>query len=162
MNVEHLMSHDIETCTPEATLSDASMIMWRRDCGIVPVAQTPGGRFLGVITDRDICIATATRNRAPSAIRVKDVMAPRAFACAPGDKIRTALHRMSEAQVRRLPVVDNDGRVVGMLSLNDLALAAEENLARGAEGVTYADVVGVLKAVSAHRTPAPAIAGTRR
>ncbi|MGE5174986.1 MAG: CBS domain-containing protein [Hyphomicrobiales bacterium] len=150
MNVEHLMQRAVETCTPETTLTDASMVMWRRDCGFVPVVEQREGRLVGIVTDRDICMATATRHLAPDAIRVEDVMTRGGITCAPGESIHAAAHRMAESQVRRLPVIDLDRRVVGILSLNDLALSCEPTRGR-AEGLSYADVMGVLKAVSAHR-----------
>jgi CBS domain-containing protein len=130
------------------------MIMWRRDCGFVPVAESPGGRFLGVITDRDICIATATKHVSPDSVPVGTVMNRRAITCTPSDEVRTAMNRMSEAQVRRLPVLDKQGRLSGILTLNDLALAAERTTRRADESVSYADVMGVLRGVSAHRLPA--------
>ncbi len=153
MKVEHLMTRDVESCTPEATLAQAAMIMWRRDCGFVPVAESPGGRFLGVITDRDICMATATKHVSPDLVPVATVMNRRAITCAPTDDVRIAMTRMNEGQVRRLPVLDKQGRLSGILTLNDLALAAERTARRVDESVSYGDVMGVLRAVSAHRLP---------
>jgi CBS domain-containing protein len=153
MKVEHLMTRDVESCTPEATLAQAAMIMWRRDCGFVPVAESPGGRFLGVITDRDICMATATKHVSPDLVPVATVMNRRAITCAPTDDVRIAMTRMNEGQVRRLPVLDKQGRLSGILTLNDLALAAERTARRVDESVSYGDVMSVLRAVSAHRLP---------
>lgn len=159
MKVEHLMTRDVETCAPEANLAQAVMIMWRRDCGFVPVVESPSGRFAGVITDRDICIAVATRHTPAASIPVGETMSRHVFTCAPSDDVRVAMHRMSEGQVRRLPVVDKQGKLSGVVSLNDLALAAERTSRREDEGIGYADVMGVLKAVSAHRLPMKAAAG---
>ncbi len=153
MNVEHLMTRDVESCTPEANLAQAAMIMWRRDCGFVPVAENPGGRFVGVITDRDICMATATKHVSPDSVQVGTVMNRGAITCAPSDDVRIAMRRMNEGQVRRLPVLDKQGRLSGILALNDLALAAERTTRRVDESVNYGDVMGVLRAVSAHRLP---------
>jgi CBS domain-containing protein len=160
MKVEHLMTPDVESCTPEANLTQAAMIMWRRDCGFVPVVDSSGGRFAGVITDRDICIATATKHVSPDSVRVGTVMNRRAVTCAPSDDAKVAMHRMGEHQVRRLPVVDKEGRLMGVLSLNDLALAAERNTRRDDESVSFGDVMGVLRAVSTHRLPATLISAT--
>jgi CBS domain-containing protein len=154
MNVEHLMTRDVESCTPEKDLAHAAMIMWRRDCGFVPVVEKPGGRFVGVITDRDICIATATKHASPDSVRVGTVMNPRAITCAASDDVQTAMSRMSEGQVRRLPVLDKEGRLSGVLALNDLALAAERTARRVDDSISYTDVMGVVRAVSAHRLPA--------
>ena len=153
MIVDHLMTRDTETCTPDANLAHAAMIMWRRDCGIVPVLERPEGRLIGLITDRDICMATATQHLQPDSIAVESIMNRTIFSCSPTDSVRVALHKMAEYQVRRLPVVDKEGRLQGIVSLNDLILAAERN-GRGAEELlSYTDVVGTLKAVSAHRLP---------
>jgi CBS domain-containing protein len=155
MNVEHLMTRDVEVCTPDSTLTDAAMIMWRRDCGIVPVVK-PGTRDLvGVITDRDVCMAAATRHASTDDLFVRDLIGGHIYTCGPADSVRNAAHRMAEAQVRRIPVTDRAGMLLGMLSLNDLALAAEKTERRGEALPTYTDAIGVLKAVSAHRLPAP-------
>jgi CBS domain-containing protein len=153
MNVAHLMTRDVESCVPDANLTQAAMIMWRRDCGFVPVVESQGGRFAGVITDRDICIATATKHVSPDSIRVATVMNRNAVTCAPSDDAKVAMRRMAETQVRRLPVIDKEGKLTGVLSLNDLALAAERNARREDDSIRHADVMDVLRAVSAHRLP---------
>jgi CBS domain-containing protein len=153
MKVEQLMTGDVVSCRADATLADAAMIMWRRDCGFVPVVEETGGRFVGVVTDRDICMAATTKHSTPASIPVGAIMNKAVVTCGPTDDVKKVMHRMAEAQVRRLPVVDKAGRVKGILSLNDLVLAAERNNRRGADAVTYADVVEVLKPVSAHRLP---------
>lgn len=154
MKVEQLMTRDIESVRPEANLADAAMVMWRRDCGIVPVVEHSGKRILGVITDRDICMAATTRHCAPDAVPVGDVMTRRLLTCRPEDDVRVAMHRMSEGQVRRIPVVDANGHLQGIVALNDLTLAAERTAHRGDDVVSYPEVMGVLKAVSRHRHPA--------
>jgi CBS domain-containing protein len=152
MKVEHLMTQDVECCTPDDTLTDAAMIMWRRDCGIAPVVKSGTQDLVGVVTDRDICMAAATRHVSTDDLFVRDVMGTQIFTCAPTDSLRTAEHRMAEGQVRRIPVTDRAGKLLGMISLNDIALAAERTERREALP-TYTDVMGVLKAVSAHRLP---------
>ncbi len=153
MKVEGVMSQDVRGCSPSDSLTDAAMIMWSRDCGFVPVVESHNGRLSGVITDRDICIATATKHRSVDSIQVGEVMSKQPMTCAPTDDVHTAIDRMVQGQVRRLPVVDKNGKLAGVLSLNDLALAAEKS-DRRADGVTFADVVRALKAVSTHRLPA--------
>jgi len=153
MNVEHLMTRDVESCAPEASLEEAAMIMWRRDCGFVPVVANPAGRFVGVLTDRDICIATATKHMSPGSLQVGTVMNRGAITCAPSDDVRIAMRRMNQGQVRRLPVLDKQGRLLGVLALNDLVLAAEQTARPEKNSVGYRDVMGVLRAVSAHRLP---------
>jgi CBS-domain-containing membrane protein len=109
--------------------------------------------LVGVITDRDICMAAATRHVSTDDLFVRDVMGTQIYTCRPNDSLRTAAHRLAEAQVRRIPVTDRKGKLLGMLSLNDLALSAEKSDRRGEALPSYTDVMGVLKAASAHRLP---------
>ncbi len=67
MKVQSIMTRDVEACTAETNLADAAMIMWRNDCGVVPVVEEPDRRVIGLITDRDICMAVATKDRRASA-----------------------------------------------------------------------------------------------
>jgi hypothetical protein len=73
-----------------------------------------------MITDRDICMALARKNRFPGDIRVREIMSPHPFMCKPADEAETALTTMAKQQVRRLPVVDAQGRLVGIVSVNDV------------------------------------------
>jgi len=151
MRIQDLMTWDPESCTPHHDLSHAAMIMWRRDCGIVPVVDSGTNKLIGVITDRDICMATATKGRSPASITVGEVMSKKPMHCLPGDDLKTALRRMGETQVRRIPVTDTQGNLRGMITLNDLILHAEKTDRHGEAPVTYADVMGVMQAVSKHR-----------
>jgi CBS-domain-containing membrane protein len=81
------------------------------------------GQVIGMITDRDICIALGTRNRAAAHIRAEEVISDKPFVCRPNDDVRKALATMKEQRVRRLPVVDADGKLLGVLSVNDIVLA---------------------------------------
>jgi CBS domain-containing protein len=119
MLVESLMTRDVESARPESTLADAAGVMWRRDCGVVPVVDEDGG-VVGVITDRDICMALSTRGRPAAEVRVSEVMARGVQTCTPVDDVREALEAMGRRQVRRLPVVDSRGHLVGLLSINDI------------------------------------------
>jgi CBS domain-containing protein len=119
MIVESLMTRDVESARPDSTLAEAAAVMWRRDCGIVPVVEEGGG-VVGVITDRDICMALSMRGQRASEVRVAEVMARAVETCTPVDDVREALEAMARRQVRRLPVVDSRGRLVGVLSLNDI------------------------------------------
>ncbi|TMK23637.1 MAG: CBS domain-containing protein [Actinobacteria bacterium] len=119
MLVESLMTRDVESARPESTLAEAAAVMWRRDCGVVPVTDE-GGSVVGVITDRDICMALSMRGQRAAEVRVAEVMARGVETCTPVDDVREALEAMARRQVRRLPVVDSRGRLVGVLSLNDV------------------------------------------
>lgn len=119
MLVESLMTRDVEVCRPDSTLAEAAAVMWRRDCGVVPVTEEGGG-VVGVITDRDICMALSMRGQRAGDVRVAEVMTRGVEVCTPVDDVREALEAMARRQVRRLPVVDSRGHLVGLLSFNDI------------------------------------------
>ncbi|MBI4365090.1 MAG: CBS domain-containing protein [Candidatus Latescibacteria bacterium] len=154
LHVSDLMVRNVESCTPASDLTAAAMVMWRRDCGIVPVIDEPGERTVGVITDRDICMAVATRGRPASQISVGEVMSHEVFCCRPEDTLVSALDAMRTSKVRRLPVTDAEGRLRGMLSLNDVVIHTRAlDSGRDAEP-RVADVIQTLRAISEHRQAA--------
>jgi CBS domain-containing protein len=153
MKVQDVMTYDVRSCPPETNLAEAAMQMWRGDFGALPVVTT-AGKVVGMVTDRDICIATATKHRDPANIRVKEVISGKVYGCSEDTDIRGALKIMREKQVRRLPIISaEDGRLQGILSMNDLALkgGTERNAELSAE-----DVENTLRAICAHRAALPA------
>jgi CBS domain-containing protein len=120
MNIEQIMSKPAITCTPLDTLNTAAGLMWNNDCGVIPVVGEKG-ELVGMITDRDICMAAYTKGAALTAIPVSAAMATKVFSCGPQDDLAAAEALMGKYRVRRLAVVDKDRRPVGVLSLNDLA-----------------------------------------
>jgi CBS domain-containing protein len=122
MKVQDVMTPQVFSCGPEATLATAAACMWEHDCGIVPVVDG-GGHVVGVLTDRDVCMAAFTQGRGLEALRVSHVMSGEAFTCSADESLNDVFSRLAARQVRRLPVVDGAGKLVGMLSLNDLARA---------------------------------------
>ncbi len=119
MKVQDVMTSPARSCTPDTTLVEAARTMWDHEKGSLPVLDS-AGRPAGMITDRDICMALARKNRFPGDIRVREVMSPHPFVCQPSDLIESALATMAKQQVRRLPVVDGQGRLVGIVSVNDV------------------------------------------
>jgi CBS domain-containing protein len=114
------MSKSVTSCRPNENLASLANLMWQGDCGAVPVVdddQIP----IGIVTDRDAFIALATRFRAPGEIPVQEVMTPSPVTCRSDEDVFLVMKRMGEHQVRRLPVVDPGGALVGMISLSDLA-----------------------------------------
>jgi CBS domain-containing protein len=132
MKVSEIMTLDVGTCSPGDRLQDVAKIMWERDCGVVPVVDD-ADRVLGMITDRDVCMAAYTQGRPLREIEVSSVMAHVVHTCHAGDSLAAAQRIMRAKKVRRLPVTDADGRLTGILSLNDIAREA----ARGHEPPAY-------------------------
>jgi CBS domain-containing protein len=146
LRVRDLMQRDVLTCTRVHALSEPARIMWERDCGCVPVVASDGsGRVVGMITDRDICMASYMAGGRLSEIRVNDAMATRVHTCRPEDPVSEAERSMRAARVRRLPVVDAAGHLRGILSLADVALGARRRAPAGA--VSEAEVGLTLEAI---------------
>lgn len=121
--VEDLMTRHPASVRPEQTLAAAAQITWDYDCGAVPVVDT-SRKVLGMITDRDVCMATWSRSHSPIKIFVMEVMSRDVAICRPEDTIARAESIMRASKVRRLPVVDSHERLIGMLSLADIARVA--------------------------------------
>ena len=121
MKLEQLMSIDLRTCSPSDTLDCAARIMWERDCGFVPIVASD--RAVGVITDRDICIAAYTQGKLLTEISISNIAMKPVVSVRRDDSLQMAEDLMRRHQVRRLLVADEGGRLVGVLSLNDLARA---------------------------------------
>ena len=145
MKVRDLMVRDVKFCSPEMNLAAVAEKFWKEGCGTLPVIEK--GRVVGIITDRDICIALGTRNVKASEILVKEVTLPKLFYARPDDDIHAALNTMSAQKVRRLPVVDDQAVLLGILCMDDLVLLAEE---KGAD-LTYYDIIEAMKSICEHR-----------
>jgi CBS domain-containing protein len=139
------MTTHVRTVNADADAAAAAMAMWEADCGVVPVIGFEGS-VAGVVTDRDICMGALLSHRRESDLRVRDVMSKHVYACLPEDDVQTALATMREKHVRRLPVIDGAGHLVGLLSLNDIVLHV------GNGGPTPKQVIEALKSICAHRT----------
>jgi CBS domain-containing protein len=122
MRVEKIMSHQVTTCAPHDSLEHAASLMWNSDCGCLPVISGNGsGRIEGVITDRDICMAALFQGKALRDLRVEEAMARKVLTCRASDEVQVAQRQMEEEQIRRLPVLDNEGELIGILSMADIA-----------------------------------------
>jgi CBS domain-containing protein len=148
MKVKNLMTPEPRTCTRATNLAEAAALMLDADCGILPVVDD-GGKLVGVVTDRDMYIALATRNKLASQITVGEVARSHVFTCGPDDDLQTALATMKQHHVRRLPVEGFGGTVAGIVSMNDILLAA------GRKGVGSAEIVETFQAICAHRHLVP-------
>jgi len=149
MKAKELMSRDVATCRPDEPMDVAARIMWERDCGVVPVVDGDG-RVTGVVTDRDLCMASFTRNEPLSRMCVRDAMAKGIFTCREDDDENAVHQSMREHQVRRLPVVDREGRLRGIVTLNDLSIDAAAAKGTAAER-RQREVARTLTEISRHR-----------
>jgi CBS domain-containing protein len=144
MKVREVMSSPAHSCTADTNLAAAAIVMRDYKCGALPVLDEQG-RPIGILTDRDVCMAVARKNRFPAAISVHEVMTPHPLTCSPDTGLTEVVDLMTEHHVRRLPVVDAEGRLVGIVSLNDVAAVAARK--RGAECPLPDPLVGALRLV---------------
>jgi len=151
VKVQEIMTGEPRTCSPETNLAAAAALMLDGDCGILPVVVD--GKLVGVVTDRDMYIALATRNRLASEIIVGEVVQTPVYTCGPDDEVQAALETMKQHGVRRLPVEGFGGTVIGIVSMNDIVLASGPR-----KPVRDADVIRTMQAICAHHHPAPHIA----
>ena len=121
MKVGDIMTRSVEIVSPDATIQEAATVMAEHDIGAVLVGAE--GAPEGILTDRDIILRAVVDGRDPTQVRVREVMSSRLFTCRADDAVDAALREMRDRQVRRLPVVDVDGRLIGIVALSDLAKA---------------------------------------
>lgn len=119
MTVREVMTEEVTTCHLDTNLAAASALMWENDRRALPVL-TSAGEFAGILTDRDICIALGTRNVRASELTAGQVVGGGAAVCSSSDDIGVALQIMRDAKLRRLPVVEADRRLVGIVSIGDV------------------------------------------
>ena len=122
MKVSNCMTTDVQIADPEQTLQDVALTMGRLDAGVLPVSEND--RLIGMITDRDIAIRGVAEGKGPEA-KVRDVMSIKVKYCFDDEDVEDVLHNMGDLQVRRLPVLNRNKRLVGIISLGDLATKGE-------------------------------------
>jgi CBS domain-containing protein len=149
MKVEQLMTKAVHACRPEDRLSEAARLMWEHDCGAVPVVSSHDhGSVVGMITDRDICMAAYFTGRRLSETAVGDVMSKEVRSCHAGDSLSDAAAIMRAGKVRRLPVVDDANQLQGVLSIADLAREARRGRGSKRRHPTEAQVGDTLATIS--------------
>ena len=153
MKVRDAMTPDVRTCGPRERLDAAGEAMSDADCGVLPVVNE--GKVVGVITDRDMCLALTRSDRRPSEVAVADVMSVDVASCHPDDDVRAALVTMRRRGVRRLPVLSEAHELVGLLSLDDVAALASARPNRGVASPSYAEIGETLETIN--RTPRGAV-----
>lgn len=122
MRAAEIMTENPETVTPDATLADAARKMRDLDVGIIPVVDSESRRLKGVITDRDIAVRAVAEGRDAASTRVADCMSEGVETCNKNDSVREVLRLMQREQVRRVPITDREGRLVGIIAQADLAV----------------------------------------
>lgn len=136
LKVSDVMTREVNSCRPQDTLASAALAMNRADCRFLPVVD-PAGRPVGVITDGDICLLGATDNRPLRDLYVHGVMNQPVTTCGPDTDILEVLRMMRSQRIRHVPVIGADGVLVGIVSLTDLVLCAEERGDRGFDPVCH-------------------------
>ena len=143
MKVREIMTAQPVTCAPGTNLAEAAALMLDADCGILPVVAD--GKLVGVVTDRDMYIALATRNKLASEVTVDEVARRQVFTCEPDDDVHAVLASMKRHHVRRLPVEGFGGTVAGIVSMNDILLSTGQRKPLRPE-----QVVDTFQAICAH------------
>ena len=134
MKVSEVMTRDVQTIRPDQTAREAASFMLRADAGAIPVAE--GDRLLGMITDRDIAVRGVAEGHGPDT-PVRELMTNDMVCARVDDDVEDAATKMSEAQVRRLPVIDEQEKLCGIVSLADLSRESDSDCATEAlEGVS--------------------------
>lgn len=150
MKVKEVMTPDAKAIWITESLADAAKEMWENDCGVLPIIKD--SKVVGMITDRDICMATAMRDRNPSGISVEEVMNATVYAAEAEEDVEQALQTMREHKIRRLPVLNLEGELQGIVSMNDIVLKAKERNGKKPQ-IAYADVVKTYQAICEHPLP---------
>lgn len=128
MQVRFIMTLTVESVSPETSLQESARRMKELDVGPLPVCADDG-RVVGMITDRDIAVRATAQGLDPALTLVRDVMSDQVVACFEDQEVDEAMRIMEEMRVRRLPVLDSDNRLVGIVSLGDLAVRANKSQA---------------------------------
>lgn len=150
MRIGDLMSSQVQTCSPDDTLNRAAQVMWEHDRGSLPVVDAEA-RVVGMITDRDICMAAFTRGKPLHECHVTDAMSRTVYSCSENDRVGDVEELMQDRQIRRVPVLGEWGQLVGIVTLADLARYAQSKTRRLALGAS-----GLVKTVASVTEPRPA------
>ncbi|MGC8522595.1 MAG: CBS domain-containing protein [Steroidobacteraceae bacterium] len=148
MLVENLMTRQVQSCQVGDSLAHAAQLMWQHDCGAIPVCAGNGAqRVVGVITDRDICMSALFEGKPLKDLRVNEAMSKSVTSVRPSDSLAQAERVMRDSHIRRLPVIDHDGALIGMISLADLAREAIRERSHPRKEVTENDIGNTLAAI---------------
>ena len=150
MKIENLMTREVQTCHPADPLTIPAQKMWESDIGSLPVVDDDQ-HVVGMITDRDICMAAYTQGRSLSEIPVSVAMSKELFACTPNDSIKDAEEVLRSHQIRRLPVLNEYRNPVGIVSLSDIIREAEHETSLKNREISTQEVTETLATISQPR-----------
>jgi CBS domain-containing protein len=153
MKVKDVMTQSAICCTSDTNVGAAVELLWTRNCGMLPVVGVDG-KLQGVVTDRDICIALGTRNRHAGDLTVGEVATKRVHTCNPEDEIHESLLTMAEKQVRRLPVINDAGVPVGILSADDIITHGDIGKWQGCCELSSEEIIRAFKRIYCQQLPA--------
>jgi len=154
MKVRDVMKPMAVCYRPDTNLAAAAELLWVNNCGMLPVVAS-NGKLEAVVTDRDICIATGTRNRLPSELTVNEVATKEVITCRPEDEIHEALYTLVERKVRRLPVVDHNGVPQGILAIDDIITHGDMGKWQGCCELSSQEIIRALKRLYGQQTSTP-------
>jgi CBS domain-containing protein len=121
MRVKNVMTKDPKFCSPSDTAQHAACIMKAEHAGIVPIVESAERpKLAGVVTDRDLCMNVVAEGRDPCSVKVEECMTTKVVTCSPNDSIDRVTELMRENQVRRIPVVNEQSELVGIVALADV------------------------------------------
>lgn len=121
MTCSEVMTPSPTCCAPDQTVVEAAELMQREDVGLVPIVAGNSTKLIGVLTDRDIVLKIVASGRDPRGTAVSEVMTSDPVACMPHESIEAVMELMASRQVRRIPIVDKDGALIGIVSQADIA-----------------------------------------
>lgn len=150
MKIRDIMHTDVKCCSPDSPLDSVALTMWNNDCGAVPIIDEQG-KPVGIVTDRDIAIGGAIQHKPLWEMKSIDVAMNRSlYTCTADDDIAGALELMQRNQIRRLPVVDKQGKLTGILSLGDVVTHTGNSRSNRQTEIPEDATLAMLKAVVSH------------
>jgi CBS-domain-containing membrane protein len=148
MHIEKLMTRQVKWCKSEDTLEHAAQLMWDGDCGALPVCGPDGAsHVVGIITDRDICMSALFQGKPLRELNVSSAMSSQVLTCTANQNVSDVEKAMRQVRVRRVPVVDGHGSLVGIVGLADLARAAAHDRTEPNKEITESEVGDTLAAI---------------
>jgi CBS domain-containing protein len=128
MQVQEMMTVAVECCISGDSARQAAELMWKTDAGAIPVKTSEGdSTIIGIVTDRDLCMEVVAAGRNADKVLVDECMTTQVVTCYPEDELEEVAELMAANQIRRVPVVDEQGKVMGIVSLADIALIDEND-----------------------------------